>query len=180
VLVDEYSRGGPVRTWNVDTGEALLTLLPDDFAYGTAAVAWSPDGTRIVTFSEDTIGRLWDAHTGELLSSFGSEPGINQVEWSPVGERFLTGGYAGIYVWDAATLERVAFYPREGDYVHASWKPDGTAIAIGYRNGDLRVYPAWQSLEELIAYAKEHCVLRELTPEERARYGLAAQKPAAR
>jgi hypothetical protein len=54
----------------------------------------------------------------------------------------------------------------------ASWSPDGTAIAIGYFDGDLKVYPAWQSLEELVAYAKDCCVLRHLTPEERTQFGL--------
>jgi len=75
-------------------------------------------------------------------------------------------------VWDAATLERVGFYPAMGREATASWSPDGTAIAISYLNGDLKVYPAWESLEDLVAYAKAHCVLRDLTPEERAQFGL--------
>jgi uncharacterized protein YjiS (DUF1127 family) len=33
----------------------------------------------------------------------------------------------------------------------------------------------WQSTDELIQYAKECCVLRELTPAERQQFGLAAK-----
>jgi hypothetical protein len=33
----------------------------------------------------------------------------------------------------------------------------------------------WQSTEELIQYAKECCVFRELTPEERQQFGLAVK-----
>ena len=39
-------RGRPIKIWDAETLEPLLTLLPDDFEYGTIAVAWSPDGTR--------------------------------------------------------------------------------------------------------------------------------------
>jgi WD40 repeat protein/DNA-binding SARP family transcriptional activator len=172
VLVDQFSYGGPVRIWDAETGEPLLTLLADDFGYGTSAVAWSPDGARIVTFSTDRVGRLWDAETGAQKGTFEVELWSFVAQWSPSGERFLIGGIDGIRVWDAATLQRIASYScGEGDCT-ATWSPDGTAIAIGYTNGDLKVYPAWQSLEALIAHAKAHCVLRELTPEERARYGL--------
>jgi hypothetical protein len=45
-------------------------------------------------------------------------------------------------------------------------------MAIGYGNEDLKILPAWESLEDLVAFVREHCVLRDLTPEERAQYGL--------
>ena len=175
VLCDLVDYGGPVRIWDAATGDALLTLLPDDFRYGTSTVAWSPDGTRIVTISLDGVGRLWDAESGTLLGTFGVESFCYPAQWSPSGERFLVGAEPyGVRVWDAETLQLVVRYPTVPGECTGSWSPDGTAIAIGYANGDTKVFPAWQSLEELIAYAKEHCVLRELTPEERARYGLPA------
>jgi WD40 repeat protein len=178
VLAGWYPHGGPTRIWDPATGEALLTLLADDFEHGTSAVVWSPDGTRIVTFSLDDLGRVWDAVTGDLLASFTARSGY-LAECSPSGDRFLLGGRSGIHVWDAATLQEVVTYPVESAEVQARWSPDGKAIAIAYQSGDLRVYPGWQSLEELVAYARAHCVVRELTPEERARYGLAPQEPAA-
>jgi hypothetical protein len=36
----------------------------------------------------------------------------------------------------------------------------------------LQVFPVWDSLQELIDYAKECCVVRELTPDEREQFGL--------
>ena len=32
------------------------------------SAAYSPDGTRIVTASEDKTARIWDAHTGAQLA----------------------------------------------------------------------------------------------------------------
>ncbi|MBN1249934.1 MAG: PD40 domain-containing protein, partial [Anaerolineae bacterium] len=172
VLVDHFSGGGPVRVWDSRTGKAVLTLLPEEFDAGTGAAAWSPDGNRIVTVSDDSSGRIWDAQTGRLIARFGCEATVNLVVWSPSGRRFLTGGYTGIYVWDASTLSRVAFYPRGSEQVHASWSPDGRSIAVGYRSGDLRIYPAWQSLKELMIYARARCIRRDFTPEERVRFEL--------
>lgn len=172
MLVDRYSYEGPARIWDAATGEALVTLLPDDFPHGTSAVAWSPDGTRIVTFSVDKIGRMWDAETGERLQSVAGVYRASVAEWSPSGDRILFGGTSNIHVWDATALQEVIAYPSVSQEPFASWSPNGTAIAIAYANGDLKVFPAWQSLKELVAYAKEHCVLRELTPEERTQFGL--------
>ena len=38
--------------------------------------------------------------------------------------------------------------------------------------GLVQIFPTWHSPEELIEYAKECCLLRELTPEERDLFGL--------
>jgi len=171
VLSDLFSHGGPVRVWDVSTGEALLTLLPEDYGSGTGAVAWSPDDGRVLTFSLDDVGRLWDADTGEQMGAFRAPGQPLVAEWSPSRTRFLVGGLSGVGVWNADTLEQVISYPA-GDKLFGSWSPDGTAIALAYAIHDLVVYPAWESLEELVAYAKEHCVLRDLTPEERTRLGL--------
>jgi hypothetical protein len=37
------------------------------------------------------------------------------------------------------------------------------------------MFPAWQSTEDLIDFAKECCIVRELTEEERERFGLPSQ-----
>jgi len=34
------------------------------------------------------------------------------------------------------------------------------------------VWRVWQSKEELLAYAKQCCVIRQLTPQERQQFGL--------
>jgi hypothetical protein len=45
-------------------------------------------------------------------------------------------------------------------------------MAVGLDGFPTRVFRVWLSVEELIAYAKECCVFRELTPEERQQFGL--------
>jgi hypothetical protein len=45
-------------------------------------------------------------------------------------------------------------------------------MLISNRDGKTSLYPAWQTMEELIAYAKECCLVHELTAEEREVFGL--------
>jgi WD40 repeat protein len=175
VTSDEFGDNGSAKIWDAATGDVLLDLFPEDFAFGVSAVAWSPDGTRIVSFSADKLGRVWDAGTGEEVLSFPGISGASASMWSPAGERFLVGGLGGmIKVYDARTGDELVNYAI-GMPAEASWSPDGTHIAVSDWEGNLRILPAWQSLEELIAYAYQNCVFRELTPDERKQFGLSPQ-----
>ena len=176
VIADVASTGGGARVRAASTGEMLLDLFPEDFQFGIGAVAYSPDGTRIVAFGEDGLGRVFDANSGEELLTF---PGVvgawGGATWSPSGDRFLIGGSGGtVKMFDATTGNEIVNFDI-GAPAFASWSPNGKQIAISDWNGNLSIYPAWQSLEELIDYAKDCCVFRQLTPEEREQFGLPPQ-----
>jgi WD40 repeat protein len=56
------------------------------------AVAFSPDGTRVVTGSGDNAARLWDEATGKVLATLaGHVDSVWAVAFSPEGTRVLTG-----------------------------------------------------------------------------------------
>ena len=67
------------------------------------ALAWSPDGSRIVTGGDDRIARVWDAETGEeVLSIRGHTASIRTLAWSPDGQWIATGQVGGVIrVWNA-------------------------------------------------------------------------------
>jgi len=53
---------------------------------------FSPDGTRILTGSQDSTARLWDAATGETVATLtGHEDSVMAAAFSPDGRRVLTG-----------------------------------------------------------------------------------------
>jgi WD40 repeat protein len=175
VTSDGTSTGGGAKVWDAITGEVLLDLFPATFGFGVGAVAFSPDGMRIVAFSEDKLGRVFDARSGEELLTFPGKANAWEAKWSPSGDRILIGGLGGaVKVLDVNTGNDLINYEIEAG-AGASWSPDGKQIAISDWDGNLSIHPAWQSLEELIEYAHECCVFRQLTPEERDQFGLPAK-----
>ena len=57
------------------------------------SVAFSPDGTRIVTGSDDGTAKVWDARTGTALLELKGHTSAGEVAWSfsPDGTRIVTG-----------------------------------------------------------------------------------------
>ncbi|MBA2307119.1 hypothetical protein H0W26_03235, partial [Candidatus Dependentiae bacterium] len=53
------------RVWDVKTGQQLHIL--QGHTKPVSSAAFSPDGTTILTGSEDNKARLWDVTTGDLL-----------------------------------------------------------------------------------------------------------------
>eukprot|EP00741_Cyanophora_paradoxa_P012951 tig00020660_g12507.t1 len=67
------------------------------------AVAWTPDGKRIVSGSCDKLVRVWDAESGELLLPLeGHEGQVTSVAVSADGKRIVSGSSdETVRVWDA-------------------------------------------------------------------------------
>ena len=61
------SRDSTIRLWNPDTGEAVGAPLSGHTRGPVSSVAFSPDGTRLVSSGSDRTIRVWDPATGEQL-----------------------------------------------------------------------------------------------------------------
>ena len=70
------------------------------------SAAFSPDGKRIVTASEDKTARIWDAATGKPIGEplKGHEDAVCSAAFSPDGKRIVTASRdKTARLWDAAT-----------------------------------------------------------------------------
>ena len=85
-------------------GSTLLMMLNGHTSY-VSSVAFSSDGTRIVSGSGDKSVRIWDASTGALLTMLnGHTDEVSSVAFSSDGTRIVSGsGDKSVCIWDAST-----------------------------------------------------------------------------
>jgi WD40 repeat protein len=85
--------------WDAQTG-AILRTLKGHFADANE-VAFSPDGSKVASCSDDGTIIVWNASNGQRSSVYrGSGAGIFSIAWSPDGTRIASGSRDGtIYVW---------------------------------------------------------------------------------
>ncbi|HEY1016321.1 MAG TPA: WD40 repeat domain-containing protein [Herpetosiphonaceae bacterium] len=70
----------------------------------TAAIAWSPDGSKLAIGSSDASAGVWDAATGRQLWRLdGHRDDVAGLSWHPDGTRLITSGREGTArVWDVS------------------------------------------------------------------------------
>ena len=91
--------------WDATSGEELKSLAGHTDA--VLSVAFSPDGSRIISGSYDNTVRVWDATSGEELRSLaGHTDRVWSVAFSPDGSRIVSGSSdQTVRVWDAKSGE---------------------------------------------------------------------------
>ncbi len=112
---------------------------------GIRSAAFSPDGTRIVTASDDGTARVWDARTGQqVLLLSGHTDRVLSAVFSRDGRRIVTAsGDKTARVWEAGTGRQVVLLSGHTDRVlSAAFSPDATQIITASDDGTARVWDA--------------------------------------
>jgi WD40 repeat protein/predicted Ser/Thr protein kinase len=99
-----------------------------------SSVAYSPDGSRIVTGSWDKTAIIWNASTGAKISTLnGHSDYVRSVAYSADGSRIVTGSDDNTaIIWNASTGAKIATLAGHTDSVYAvAYSPDGSRIVTG-------------------------------------------------
>ncbi len=113
------------------SGEMILGLGSLGHTDLVSSVAFSPDGTKVLTGSRDKTAKLWDAGTGEPIRTFsGHTDYVESVAFSPDGTKVLTGsGDKTAKLWDAGTgLVIRTFSGHTSSVTSVAFSPDGTKV----------------------------------------------------
>src|SRR5262249_38302388 len=137
-----------VRLWASATGAPLATL--QGHWDRLLSIAFSPDGTRLLTSSEDKTARLWDAQAGQTLLHLGPGKGRAGAP-SPHGALAVTGNEDGsARIWDLRTGALRVTLTGHAAPITVAFSPDGRHVVTASQDGTARLWdPAGRLLHEL-------------------------------
>ena len=112
-----------------------------------AALAFSPDGSRLAAGWPDGAVRFWNAATGQAAGDAGKFPfAISWLAFTADGARLMLGtGDRGVSVWEAGKAGAIPLkltLAGAPEVVSAAYRPDGRRIAAGQASGEISVFDA--------------------------------------
>ncbi|KAF5393606.1 hypothetical protein D9757_000021 [Collybiopsis confluens] len=149
-----------VKIWNPQTREEKGKPL-EGHTQWVNSVAFSPNGMKIVSGSDDNTVRIWNAQTGEEEGKplEGHTSWVTSVAFSPDGMKIVSGSYDNtVRIWNAQTGEEEG-KPLRG---HTLWvqsvafSPDGMKIVSGSLDNTVRIWNAQTMEEEKVTPLKGH------------------------
>src|SRR5258706_13850488 len=129
------------------------SVLLSGHADGIHAVAFLPDGKRLISASHDATLKLWYLEIGECLHTFvGRGQPVRAVAISSDGRRVASASQdSTARIWDVETGEQFAqLAGHDGPGMGIAFLPDGTLLTVG-EDGTLRIWsipderPIWAS-----------------------------------
>ena len=152
--------GTRIQVWDTATGNKISTLETHESHSGPGphgetmtwccgsdvlALAYSPDGSLIVSTHDDETIKFWDPEKAEPTRVIkGRFPDVQSVAFSPDGKMIATGyheGKARVDLWSVQTGELIGSLDKDSDYVQSiSFSGDGKLIVTSDIGGDLKLY----------------------------------------
>lgn len=135
------NRDTTVRVWDIASGNTLLVLQGHEARVNS--VAFSLDGSRILTGSDDQTARVWDAISGKsLLILKGHDASVRSVAFSPDSAYILTGGDDNTArVWDSSSGKSLwTLCGHSASVTSVAFSLDGARILTGSDDRTARVW----------------------------------------
>ncbi len=148
-LAGGYNRRSPkfgdktLRLWDVAQDRVAKELR--EHGHWLTKVAFSPDGRRLLSGSEDATAILWDVATSQRLFTLqGHSDKVHDVAFRPGRAQVVTAGAdKRVRFWDAETGTPLPLSLEHADAVTAvAFVPDGRRLVSGCADGSLTLWDA--------------------------------------
>ena len=104
-------------------------------------ITFSPDGSKIVSGSNDNTIRLWDAAGTPISILKGRTGWVNSVAFSPDGNKIVSGSDdCTVRLWDAAGTPFSTLEEPTGSVLSVAFSPDGRYLGSSSSG---RVFRLW-------------------------------------
>ncbi|CAE7081034.1 unnamed protein product, partial [Rhizoctonia solani] len=124
-----------IRIWDVERGATIIGPL-EGHTGCMRSTAFSPDGARILSCSDDGTIRFWDAQSGGTIGEpyTGHTGAVKSAAFSPCGTYVASGGDdKTVRLWDYRTGRQVdeSFKEHTGLVGSVAYSPCGQYVASG-------------------------------------------------
>ena len=139
-LGEDYS----IRLWDIST-EKQTAVLSEHTSDDVRSIAFSPDGTMLVSGDDDSKIRLWDLDTGKLKRVIsGHTNNVYSVTFSPDSKTIASGSWDyTVRLWDSDTgqLKKI-LSGHTKEIFSVAFSPDGQLLASGSWDNTIRLWNA--------------------------------------
>jgi WD40 repeat protein len=140
--------------WDISREDQLFVLNHGEATVSGAA--WNSDATRILTWSEDGIVRVWNALNGSLVGSLAPVPdsegrAVRHAEWSQDDSRILTwDDVDSVRIWEVGQQEVALRITLDDVPRRAVWSPNEAQVLVfTERDQTIEVYDVTDADEPL-------------------------------
>ncbi len=148
LYVYELTKTGPLMISITERYGFQLPHVPNDLVF-------SPDGRLLAASAGDILDAgagpvppnlvwLWDAETGQQLSTLQLTGSAADMAFSPDGQYLaITEPWTGVHLWSLNTMQELALLPSVANWQgkpSLAFHPNGSLLAVGTEDGQVILY----------------------------------------
>ncbi len=138
-LVVSYNIRNDLYLWDIATGKLVRKFVGHGEAGPRFAV--SPDGKRLLSWSNDKTVRLWDVDSGKELRKLEGLTNKAMGEFSPDGKQVLTfGPDRSLRLWDVESGKELKKLEGHTGVCFGCFSPDGKQVLSYGPDGTIRLW----------------------------------------